>query len=45
VVVPGSRPLSGGWAQAQHLSVATPIIIKYRDEKTDASTALEDILR
>jgi 2,3,4,5-tetrahydropyridine-2,6-dicarboxylate N-succinyltransferase len=45
VVVPGTRPLSGAWAQAQHLSVATPVIIKYRDEKTDAATALEDILR
>lgn len=45
VVVPGNRPLSGGWAQAQQLSIATPIIIKYRDEKTDASTVLEDILR
>lgn len=45
VVVPGNRPLSGGWAQAQQLSIATPIIIKYRDDKTDASTVLEDILR
>jgi 2,3,4,5-tetrahydropyridine-2,6-dicarboxylate N-succinyltransferase len=45
VVVPGSRPLSDEWGRAEHLSVATPIIIKYRDEKTDAATALEDALR
>jgi 2,3,4,5-tetrahydropyridine-2,6-dicarboxylate N-succinyltransferase len=45
VVVPGNRPLSGGWAEAQQLTIATPIIVKYRDEKTDASTVLEDILR
>ena len=28
-----------------HLSISTPVIIKYRDEKTDASTALEGALR
>jgi 2,3,4,5-tetrahydropyridine-2-carboxylate N-succinyltransferase len=45
VVVPGSRPLAGEWARAQGLSVATPVIVKYRDEKTDAATALEESLR
>jgi 2,3,4,5-tetrahydropyridine-2,6-dicarboxylate N-succinyltransferase len=45
VVVPGTRPLGSPWAREQGLSVATPIIIKYRDEKTDASTALEESLR
>jgi 2,3,4,5-tetrahydropyridine-2-carboxylate N-succinyltransferase len=45
VVVPGTRPLRGAWAQAQGLSLATPVIVKYRDEKTDLSTVLEDILR
>ena len=45
VVVPGSRPLTEEWARNEHLSISTPIIIKYRDEKTDAATALEDALR
>lgn len=45
VVIPGNRPLHQPWAQREHLSVATPVIIKYRDEKTDASTALEESLR
>lgn len=45
VVVPGSRPLPGEWARQQGLSITTPIIVKYRDEKTDAATALETILR
>jgi len=45
VVVPGSRPLAGEWAHQQGLSITAPVIIKYRDEKTDASTALETLLR
>jgi 2,3,4,5-tetrahydropyridine-2-carboxylate N-succinyltransferase len=45
VVVPGSRPASGEWGMAHGLSVATPIIVKYRDARTDASTALEQALR
>jgi 2,3,4,5-tetrahydropyridine-2,6-dicarboxylate N-succinyltransferase len=45
VVVPGSRPLTMDWARKEHLSVSTPIIIKYRDEKTDAATLLEETLR
>ncbi|HUI09985.1 MAG TPA: 2,3,4,5-tetrahydropyridine-2,6-dicarboxylate N-succinyltransferase [Bacteroidota bacterium] len=45
VVVPGSRPAHGAWAQAQALALATPVIVKYRDEKTDAATALEESLR
>ena len=45
VVVPGTRPLDGEWASAQHLSINTPIIIKYRDARTDASTILESALR
>jgi 2,3,4,5-tetrahydropyridine-2-carboxylate N-succinyltransferase len=27
------------------LSLATPVIVKYRDEKTELSLALEDLLR
>lgn len=45
VVVMGSRPASGAYAKAQGLSVATPLIVKYRDERTDAATALEGALR
>jgi 2,3,4,5-tetrahydropyridine-2-carboxylate N-succinyltransferase len=45
VVVPGSRAVQHGPGKDLGLSVYTPIIVKYRDEKTDLSTALEDILR
>jgi 2,3,4,5-tetrahydropyridine-2-carboxylate N-succinyltransferase len=45
VVVPGSRPLSQEWAQHERLSLATPVIVKYRDEKTSTSVALEESLR
>jgi 2,3,4,5-tetrahydropyridine-2-carboxylate N-succinyltransferase len=45
VVVPGSRPLAGGWAKEQGIQIATPVIVKYRDEKTDGAAALEATLR
>ena len=45
VVVPGSRAINTDKARAWGLSLYTPIIVKYRDEKTDASTQLEDALR
>jgi 2,3,4,5-tetrahydropyridine-2,6-dicarboxylate N-succinyltransferase len=45
VVIPGSRPLDNEWARKNQLAIATPLIIKYRDERTDASTALEESLR
>jgi 2,3,4,5-tetrahydropyridine-2-carboxylate N-succinyltransferase len=45
VVVAGSRPLKSEFALENNLSIYTPVIIKYRDEKTDASTALEESLR
>ncbi len=45
VVVAGSRPLSAPFAKEHGLSVYTPLIVKYRDEKTDAKTALEESLR
>jgi 2,3,4,5-tetrahydropyridine-2-carboxylate N-succinyltransferase len=45
VVVAGSRAIQTGPGKAMGLSVYTPIIVKYRDEKTDLSTALEDLLR
>lgn len=45
VVVSGSRKINNPFAAEHGLSIATPIIIKYRDEKTDSRTALEDALR
>jgi 2,3,4,5-tetrahydropyridine-2,6-dicarboxylate N-succinyltransferase len=45
VVVPGARAVRGGWAASQQLSLQTPVIVKYRDERTDVSTALESWLR
>jgi 2,3,4,5-tetrahydropyridine-2-carboxylate N-succinyltransferase len=45
VVVAGSRPLNSKFGIENNLSIYTPIIIKYRDERTDAATALEDSLR
>ncbi len=45
VVVPGARPVTTGAGREWGLSVATPIIVKYRDERTDARTALEQWIR
>ncbi len=45
VVVPGARAVRDGRGPEWGLSLQTPIIVKYRDEKTDASTGLEDVLR
>jgi len=45
VVVPGNRSASGPFAQAHGLSLNAPCIVKYRDARTDAATALEEALR
>jgi 2,3,4,5-tetrahydropyridine-2,6-dicarboxylate N-succinyltransferase len=45
VVVPGTRPVSTGKGREWGLSIATPVIVKYRDERTDARTALEQWIR
>jgi 2,3,4,5-tetrahydropyridine-2,6-dicarboxylate N-succinyltransferase len=45
VVVPGTRAVTKGRGEELGLSIYTPIIVKYRDEKTDASVRLEDFLR
>ncbi len=45
VVVPGARAVQGGFAAEQGLSLQTPVIVKYRDERTDLATALEAWLR
>jgi len=45
VVVPGARAVTSGWGHAQGLSLQTPVIVKYRDDRTDAAVALEQWLR
>jgi 2,3,4,5-tetrahydropyridine-2-carboxylate N-succinyltransferase len=50
VVVPGSRPVvrdgvADAWAGSRRLQIACALIVKYRDERTDRATALEDALR
>jgi 2,3,4,5-tetrahydropyridine-2,6-dicarboxylate N-succinyltransferase len=45
VVVPGARQVAKGWGAEQGLSLQTPVIVKYRDEKTDLATTLEGWLR
>ncbi|MBA6363799.1 2,3,4,5-tetrahydropyridine-2,6-dicarboxylate N-succinyltransferase [Colwellia sp. BRX8-4] len=45
VVVPGTRPVSGAWAKTHGLNMACALIVKYRDEKSNASLELESILR
>lgn len=45
VVVPGARLVRGQWAESQGLALQTPVIVKYRDAKTDLSTTLEKWLR
>jgi 2,3,4,5-tetrahydropyridine-2-carboxylate N-succinyltransferase len=45
VVVPGSRRVTDSFSERHGLALYTPVIVKYRDEKTDAAAALEDALR
>jgi 2,3,4,5-tetrahydropyridine-2-carboxylate N-succinyltransferase len=45
VVVPGARAVSKGRGKEWGLSLYTPVIIKYRDEKTDQAVRLEELLR
>ena len=45
VVVPGTRPVTSGRGPEWGLSLATPVIVKYRDERTSARTALESWIR
>ena len=45
VVVPGSRNVRSDVGQAWGLSLYAPVIVKYRDEKTDRAVQLEDYLR
>jgi 2,3,4,5-tetrahydropyridine-2,6-dicarboxylate N-succinyltransferase len=45
VVVPGARQVTRGWGLEQGLALQTPVIVKYRDDRTDAAVALEEWLR
>jgi 2,3,4,5-tetrahydropyridine-2-carboxylate N-succinyltransferase len=46
VVIAGTRPYNNNrWAQGQQLALSCAIIVKYRDEKTNAALMLEDALR
>jgi 2,3,4,5-tetrahydropyridine-2,6-dicarboxylate N-succinyltransferase len=45
IVVPGSRAVTKGAAANLGISLYTPVIVKYRDEKTDRGIELEDWLR
>ncbi|ARA93421.1 2,3,4,5-tetrahydropyridine-2,6-dicarboxylate N-succinyltransferase [Rhodothermaceae bacterium RA] len=45
VVVPGSRPADSAFARQHGLALYTPVIVKYRDARTDAATTLESALR
>jgi 2,3,4,5-tetrahydropyridine-2-carboxylate N-succinyltransferase len=45
VVVAGSRAIAQGRGKEWNLSLYTPVIVKYRDAKTDVKVQLEDLLR
>lgn len=45
VVVPGARAITIGAAKDWGLSVYAPVVIKYRDDKTESSVKLEEFLR
>jgi 2,3,4,5-tetrahydropyridine-2,6-dicarboxylate N-succinyltransferase len=45
VVVAGSRAVTRGRGKEWGISLYTPVIVKYRDAKTDARVQLEDLLR
>ena len=45
VVVPGSRAVRKGKAADWNISMYTPVIVKYRDQKTDHAIELEELLR
>lgn len=45
VVVPGSRPITKGTGKDWGIALYTPVIVKYRDSKTDTKFQLEDLLR
>jgi len=45
VVVPGNRPVTGGPGKEAGVSLYAPVIVKYRDNRTDTAVRLEELLR
>ena len=45
VVVPGARPVTSGPGAQRGISLYAPVIVKYRDDKTDTAVRLEELLR
>ncbi len=45
VVVPGTRPVASAPASASGIALYAPVIVKYRDEKTETAVKLEELLR
>jgi 2,3,4,5-tetrahydropyridine-2,6-dicarboxylate N-succinyltransferase len=45
VVVPGTRPVQSGPGSSRGIALYAPVIVKYRDEKTDTAVRLEELLR
>jgi 2,3,4,5-tetrahydropyridine-2-carboxylate N-succinyltransferase len=45
VVVPGTRPIRSGTGATAGIGLYAPVIVKYRDEKTDTAVRLEELLR
>ena len=45
VVVPGTRPITSGPGRARGVALYAPVIVKYRDERTDLAVRLEELLR
>jgi len=45
VVVPGTRPVRSGVGAREGIGLYTPVIVKYRDERTDTAVRLEELLR
>ncbi len=45
VVVPGTRPVKAGPGREAGIALYAPVIVKYRDERTDSAVRLEELLR
>jgi 2,3,4,5-tetrahydropyridine-2-carboxylate N-succinyltransferase len=45
VLVPGTRPIKSGPGAAAGIGIYAPVIVKYRDEKTETAVRLEELLR
>jgi 2,3,4,5-tetrahydropyridine-2,6-dicarboxylate N-succinyltransferase len=45
VVVPGTRPVRSGAGREAGIGLYAPVIVKYRDEKTETAVRLEELLR